>query len=111
MIAKADGTFVPRERRKRHEEKGKNSPPPPSFLFCFHLQMFVLSAWTVITLSLVRKTFLSNYVINAYLYCILLSSLCTKTLSDAWDLMVFNLGIPTDQKKKKKSGKPTILES
>lgn len=23
VIAKADGTFVPRERRKRHEEKGK----------------------------------------------------------------------------------------
>lgn len=23
IIAKADGTFVPRERRKRHEEKGK----------------------------------------------------------------------------------------
>lgn len=23
VIAKADGTFVPRERRKRHEEKGE----------------------------------------------------------------------------------------
>lgn len=23
IIAKADGTFVPRERRKRHEDKGK----------------------------------------------------------------------------------------
>lgn len=24
VIAKSDGTFVPRETRKRHEEKGKN---------------------------------------------------------------------------------------
>lgn len=88
-------------------------PPPPlsSFLFCFLLQMFVLSAWTVRTLSLVRKTFLSNYVINAYLYFIHYLLFAPRLLSDAWDLMVFNLGIPTDQKKKKKSGKPTILES
>ncbi|CAI0452387.1 unnamed protein product [Linum tenue] len=27
VIAKADGTFVPREKRKRHEEKGTVSPP------------------------------------------------------------------------------------
>ncbi|KAH7510974.1 hypothetical protein JRO89_XSUnG0232800 [Xanthoceras sorbifolium] len=27
IIAKADGTFVPRERRKRHEEKGKTLTP------------------------------------------------------------------------------------
>ena len=29
IVAKADGTFVPREKRRRHEEKGKMSPPPP----------------------------------------------------------------------------------
>jgi U1 small nuclear ribonucleoprotein A len=38
IVAKADGTFVPREKRRRHEEKGKMSPPPPHthtlFLFC-----------------------------------------------------------------------------
>jgi U1 small nuclear ribonucleoprotein A len=28
IVAKADGTFVPREKRRRHEEKGKMSPPP-----------------------------------------------------------------------------------
>lgn len=30
VVAKADGTFVPREKRKRHEDKGK----------VFHLKIF-----------------------------------------------------------------------
>jgi hypothetical protein len=33
IIAKADGTFVPREKRRRHEEKGKASLSFPLTLF------------------------------------------------------------------------------
>ncbi|GMP87624.1 hypothetical protein CsSME_00039923 [Camellia sinensis var. sinensis] len=36
VIAKADGTFVPRERRKRHEEKGK------TFLLHSHMHRITL---------------------------------------------------------------------
>lgn len=39
IIAKADGTFVPREKRKRHEDKGTT-------LLVFFLMDIKLYVWT-----------------------------------------------------------------
>nr|KJB23297.1 hypothetical protein B456_004G090600 [Gossypium raimondii] len=54
IIAKADGTFVPREKRKRHDEKG-------TFLFFFHLWL---------------ETFTIEQVISVLLYAIVYVCAC-----------------------------------
>ena len=55
IIAKADGTFLPREKRKRHEEKG-------TFLFVPHIWLKKLTAEKLILLLLLL------YVVCLYLH-------------------------------------------
>jgi len=94
VIAKGDGTFVPRERRKRHDDKGKTFPTSP---FSYLQTLFFLSTQSAWAFSLSEKlswALMSLVDACMFVFCFS-SSLCTKSRNDAWDITVFNSGIFT----------------
>lgn len=79
LIAKADGTFVPRERRKRHEERGI------TLLYCL---VYV----SYFNFSLPRKNFLLliNYL-SPYLLIIVILNFCYVTSTGCANHQLDNL--------------------